>query len=379
MKTPFVFGKIASGTEFTDRDRETALLVQNFGALVNTVIISPRRWGKSSLVAKAAETAGRHDPSLRFCHIDLFNVRSEEEFYRQLAETVIRSTMPRWQEALEHLGKFLTGLAPKISLSPEPGTELTLDLDWSEVRKNPNEIIDLPERIAAAKGVKIVVCIDEFQNIAAFGDPLALQKKLRSHWQRHAHVSYCLFGSKRHMMNDVFTSVSMPFYKFGDILFLEKIDEAEWVRFIMRRFHQTRKEIDPATASRIARLCECHPFYVQQLAQHAWLRTDHMCSERIVDAAFDAMVMQLSLLFQTITDTLSTTQVNFLRAVTDGVTHFSAKDAIDSYGLGTSANVARIKQALVQKEIIENGGGGTALLDPLFQYWLHHHYFRRNA
>lgn len=86
METPFIFGKIANEKNFTDREKETADLVQNFTSLINTIIISPRRWGKSSLVNKAAKLAMAQDSNLRICHIDLFNVRSEEHFYSLLAQ-----------------------------------------------------------------------------------------------------------------------------------------------------------------------------------------------------------------------------------------------------------------------------------------------------
>ena len=82
METPFIFGKIATEKNFTDREKETADLVQNFMSLINTIIISPRRWGKSSLVNKAAKLAMAQDSNLRICHIDLFNVRSEEHSIR---------------------------------------------------------------------------------------------------------------------------------------------------------------------------------------------------------------------------------------------------------------------------------------------------------
>lgn len=102
--------------------------------------------------------------------------------------------------------------------------EVSLDFDWKEVRRNPDEILDLAENIAADKGLRIVVCIDEFQNIAEFDNPDYFQERLRSHWQKHQHVAYCLYGSKRHMMLDVFTDSSRPFYKFGDLIFLLKIN-----------------------------------------------------------------------------------------------------------------------------------------------------------
>ena len=92
METPFVFGKIATDKNFTDRELETATLVSHFKSLTNTIIISPRRWGKSSLVYKAANAAMEQDDKLRICHIDLFNIRDEEHFYSLLAQKVISVT-----------------------------------------------------------------------------------------------------------------------------------------------------------------------------------------------------------------------------------------------------------------------------------------------
>ncbi len=232
MDTPFVYGKIARSENFTDRENETALLVNNFNSLVNTIIISPRRWGKSSLVARAAEIAERGNDRLRICKIDLFNVRNEEHFYELFAHSVLKATSSKWDEAVESVKKFLTRLTPKIVIAGDAQNEISLDFDWKELKSNPDEVLDLAEKIAIEKGIRIVVCVDEFQNIAEFGDPAYFQKKLRSHWQQHGHVSYCLYGSKRHMMLDVFTNSSMPFYKFGDLLFLEKIATEPWIGFI---------------------------------------------------------------------------------------------------------------------------------------------------
>ena len=117
METPFIFGKIATEKNFTDREKETADLVQNFMSLINTIIISPRRWGKSSLVNKAAKLAMAQDSNLRICHIDLFNVRSEEHFYSLLAQKVIAATSTKWEEAIESAKSFFSHLVPKISMS----------------------------------------------------------------------------------------------------------------------------------------------------------------------------------------------------------------------------------------------------------------------
>lgn len=375
METPFVFGKIVSKKNFTDRKIETDQLITNFNSLVNTILISPRRWGKSSLVAKAAEIASRKDKAIRFCFIDMYNVRTEEQFYHLLAQEVLRISSSKLQELVDNARKFIGQLVPKISFSPDSNSEYSLSIDWQELKKQPDDILNLAENIAKDKNLKIVICIDEFQNIAGFEDPLAMQKKMRSHWQKHKNTSYCLYGSKRHMLMEVFTSPSMPFYKFGDILFLQKIKEKEWVSFIKKRFSETEKSISSNDAQFITSLVECHPYYVQQLAQLSWLRTDNICNREIISVSYESLVMQLSMLFQTLTDNLSNTQINFLKAIINEAKQLSSKNTLHEYKLGTSANVIRIKQALFHKEIIDIHVGKIDFLDPVYKYWLKKYYF----
>ncbi|MBR4070252.1 MAG: ATPase, partial [Bacteroidaceae bacterium] len=137
METPFIFGKIATEKNFTDREAETANLIQNFTSLITTIIISPRRWGKSSLVNKAANLAMKQNNKLRICHIDLFNVRNEEHFYALLAQKVIAATSSKWEEAVENAKSFFSHLVPKISIGTDPTNEVSIDFDWEDVKRNP--------------------------------------------------------------------------------------------------------------------------------------------------------------------------------------------------------------------------------------------------
>jgi uncharacterized protein len=327
-------------------------------------------------VAKAAGLTARKNKNLKFCFIDMYSVRTEEEFYEALTREVLNATSNKMEEAMRWSGKFISSLIPAFTISPKSGTQFSFSLNWKEVKKNPADVINLPQKIAAEKKINLVICIDEFQQINEFENTVEFQKRMRALWQKHKNVTYCLYGSKRHMLMNVFTNQGMPFYKFGDILFLEKIKEADWVKFITERFNQTGKKIDPPVAALIAQCVENHPYYVQQLAQQSWLRTIKACKEAVVMEAFDSLVLQLSLLFQSMTDGLSDTQVNFLRAVLQNVEQLSAKAVLDEYKLGTSANVQRIKEALVNKEILDIQGEKISFMDPVYKQWLKKHYFR---
>jgi len=370
MDIPFVFGKIADGEDFTDREQDTEKLVNNFRGLVNTIIISPRRWGKTSLVNHALERLG-DDKDYFVCKVDIFNCRTEAQFYQTYVNAILKASCSKMDEFIEAAKKYVGSFGPKLTLSDSSlQYELALGIDFKDKQYSYDEILDLPQTIALEKGKKFIVCIDEFQNVSTYEDSLGFQRKLRSHWQMHNKVGYCMFGSKRHMLLDIFSNYEMPFYKFGDIMFLDKISEDDWVRFLVGRFENTGKQIADETARHLSRLVECHPYYVQQLAQLAWLRTVKVCEVKTVDEAFDALVGQLSLLFANIIDTLTAKQISFLQAVASGERNFSSRDVLAKYELGTSANIKNLRKALQDKDLIDVMPEATMIQDPVFAYWI---------
>ena len=379
-KMPFIFGKLADFENFTDREEETLRLIRNFKSLVNVTLISPRRWGKSSLVENTAYRVMSENSKIKVCLLDIFSVRSEAEFYEHYAKGILKATSNKWEEMVDNAKEFLSRLVPKITFSPDSQTEISFGVGLEILQENPDEILNLAENIAKSKQINIIVCIDEFQSIGDFPESLAFQRKLRSHWQRHQNVAYCLYGSKRHMLLDIFSDASMPFYKFGDIMFLQKINNDVWGEFIKKRFEDTDKKISTEQAKYLAQLVDNHSYYVQQLAQQAWLRTKTSCSKPIIDDSLQGIKNQLSLLFVGQIEGMTATQINFLKAVLNGETTFTSQEVLKNYRLGTSANLNKIKTALLSKEIIDIQSKKIEILDPMFKLWLVEDYFNiRNS
>lgn len=133
-------------------------------------------------------------------------------------------------------------------------TDFSISLELNPKSDDINELLNLPEKIAQKRGINIVVCIDEFQQISDFKDSKRFQKQLRSVWQLQKSVSYCLFGSKKHLMNELFEKRSLPFYKFGDAIYLPCISTPDWVSYIRNRFDSTGKQISKELAEKI---CFC--------------------------------------------------------------------------------------------------------------------------
>ena len=368
MEKPFVFGVATSGDNFTDREKETQRLLLNFTHGVNTILISPRRWGKTSLVKKVAQLA--QTKTRKIVYLDIFSCRTESEFYRLFATSVLKQTSSKWDEWVENTKQFLAHINPKISIGTDPMNDFSISFEYSMQDNAGNDILQLPEKIAIEKGIQIVICIDEFQQISDFEDSKTFQKKLRTVWQLQQHVSYCLFGSKKHLMNELFEKKNLPFYKFGDAIYLAKIGTKYWIEYICKRFENTGKHISPELAKEICRLVDNHSSYVQQLAWLLWIRTTDIATEEQLTHALEDLLDQNNILFQSETENLSAYQMNFLKAVIDGIhSKFSSKEIILKYNLGTSANIVRLKSALLQKELIETDGKEIILADPVFGVW----------
>lgn len=371
-ESPFVFGRKAVGEKFTDRETETRRLVSNFQNKVNTILISPRRWGKSSLVKKACDLVVNKKTIA--IQLDAFGIRDPKDFYTLLTTEVIKNTSGKVETWLENIRKFISRLSPKISFEADAFNTFELTFTLESIEKNYKELLDLPEKIADEKKIKLIICIDEFQNTANFNEAALFHKRLRTAWQNHQSVTYCLYGSKKHMMSTLFEKQSMPFYKFGETINLEKISEKHWLAFIIERFRSTGKEISKEQAEIIIRTVKAHSYYVQQLSHLTWLRTKHTVENRNIALATDDLLAQNANLYQLVTEQLSETQLNLLKAIASGINDgFSNTKILTNYRLGTSANVSKQKKVLYDKELIDIRGTKTEFLDPAYELW-----FRKN-
>ena len=288
MEKPFVYGVAVTGGNFTDRKKETRRLKMNFEAGVNTVLISPRRMGKTSLVTKVKSLID--DPEIRVVMMDIYDCRSEFDFYAKFATSIVRETSGKMENIISDVREFLGRFSAKISVSPDPSEDFSISLGISPKELDIDEVLELPEKIAKQKGIHIVVCIDEFQQVGEFPDTMTVQKKLRGIWQHQKNVSYCLFGSKKHLMENIFQKKNMPFYQFGDMMFLEKIPTEEWVEYICSRFSTRNIEITEEQARRICRLVDNYSSYVQQLSWNVMIETDDVVTDDGIDAAFEELL-----------------------------------------------------------------------------------------
>ena len=370
MKNPFVFGHLSNVSDFVNREDDIRKLKQNIDNQIHTILLSPRRWGKSSLVQVLEQKIGCTKKTV-FCHLDMFNISTENEFYHQLSSVILRNTHNKIQELFDSFKYLFTKMTPDISIEAGDMAKLSIKFDPEKAEASFMEILNLPEQIAKKKKIKLVVCIDEFQNLERFKDPLMFQQKLRANWQHHQHVVYVLYGSKRSMLSSIFESQSMPFYRFGDVFYLRKIASSHWLKFIQKGFKNTNKKIAKKYAVRIIELMENHTYYVQQLAHTVWNNTSYEVDEDVFDQSMRDIIGRNAMMFESIYENLSINQIKVLHMLTDDLlVKITSAEQIRKYDLVSSSNVIQALKSLENKEIIDRFEGPPQFNDPVFRMWL---------
>ncbi|HRM56352.1 MAG TPA: hypothetical protein PLP97_03740 [Prevotella sp.] len=146
MGKAFVYGMSVGGDNFTDRIEETKRIKLDFENSINVILISPRRMGKTSLIKKVISEMD--SPEIKVVYMDIYDCRSEYDFYNRFAETMMKSTGNQLEQVMENIKRFLVRVSPKLSFSPEPNSEFSVSLGITSKDYSPEEILDLPERIA---------------------------------------------------------------------------------------------------------------------------------------------------------------------------------------------------------------------------------------
>ena len=378
IDSPFVYGNTVSSGSFTNRKIETKKLYNNLIQGINTMIISPRRWGKSSLVEKVVNDIKQKNKDRRTVVIDLFTVNTEKEFLETFAREVIKVSSNKWEDWVKNSKYFFKQLIPKISFGIDPFSDFSLSFEWEDLIRYSEEILNLPEMLARKKNIQFIICLDEFQNISNYSGFENLEKKMRAVWQRQKNVTYCLYGSKRHMMVEIFNNPSKPFYRFGDIILLNKINTKDWITFICDGFKKTGKLIEETDAAFLPMLMQDHPWYVQQLAHYTWnLTTKKATVEQIKKALLEVLNANTPF-YQKEVETISITQLNLLKAVAFNEVQLTSTEVMQKYRLGTPRNVQKNKKVLLKNDIIDDTGDSLGFLDPVFEIWFRKQFFNQS-
>ncbi len=300
--------------------------------------------------------------------LDCFALKSVEEFYSHYLKACVKATQGKLSIAINKIGDILGQISPFITYTPpiEGAGEFKIGVHLPPHFKDHASILDIPNTLYTKKRVPVVVCIDEFQKLVELNGGKELLETLRSVWQKHTKIAYCLYGSKRHIMNFLFNSNGQPFYRFGDILFLPKIATKDWVEFIIKNFKDSGRSINDTHTNRIVELTENHSYYVQLLCRTVWDLSEKTITNKDIQNAYDRLLDDQAIFFKSQTESLTQFQVNYIRALIAGETKFGTRKVQKQYNMGTATNIKRIEEALRDYEIIDTSGPTTMFCEPFF-------------
>ena len=375
MEKSFVYGVAVNDYNFTGREEETRRLKLNFENGINSILISPRRWGKTSLVDHVCRQLEGSD--IITVRLDIFGCKSEYDFYNVLAAAVLKQTATKVQLWMDEAKDFLARLTPRINIPIDPTSEISVSLGITPETHSPEEVLDMVEVIAKRKNRHIVVCIDEFQQVGEFENTKTVQAKLRSVWQHHHDTSYCMFGSKRHMMSQIFLNRSMPFYQFGDLMWLQKIPTSDWTDYVKSHFEHACRHISDQMVTKICEVVDHYPSYVQHLASIVLYQTPEggTATEEVLPSAIKELISTNEALYMQQIEPLSGYQMNLLRAIVSGIhSGYNEKKVRAQFDLGSPSNMVRLRDALIERDIIYSEMRRLYITDPVFTLWFRHRF-----
>ena len=353
MKNPFKFGTVVDGAFFTDREKELQTIGQLLESENHLVLISPRRFGKTSLVCKALQHINR--PVIM---INLQSVTTVTELAALLLKRIFKLyPFEKIKHAMVHF-RFI----PTFSVNPmtdgvdvtfQPGSDNNIVLE---------DVLMLIEKLGEKN--KFVVVLDEFQEIIDLEK--GLDKYLRSIMQLQHNVNYIFLGSQESMMEEIFEKKQSPFYHFGILMRLPKIPYDDFFRYLTERFAFIVPEQSEQIAKDILLFTQCHPYYTQQLAFQVWNMLEQKSNvEKLVDHAVDELTRLHDFDYERIWMAMNKTDRRILTVLAQNV----ASPLDSKRGIPTSTAFSALKRLSQQGYVIKNEK--YEIDDPFFARWIY--------
>lgn len=378
MDLPFIYDKSVVNKDFTGRRSECLAMSSLIASGENTVLIEPPKSGKKSLIQQTLFDMRLNGKQFNTAIIKMFNLRETDRFLVRFGSTVIRSVASSPSEYEKIIEDNLAGTHFLFDRQRFADCDEVLSLNWEADNNDMMAVFSLPYKIARETGTKMIVVLDEFQSILAMDRSEALLSTFEAVVKAMTHKADCSFimtGSKVNAMKYIFCQKKY-FYRNSELLPLQPIEERDLTEHIRKGFLKGGKEIEKELAIGVCRLFKGNIWYINHISAICDSMSKGYINEGIMMDALNALISIHEPRFISTMDSLTDYQTSFLRAVLEGVTKFSSTDVIEKYALNSSANVKRVKDALLKKEVITfDDNDEPVILDPLFEYWAKKYYF----
>ena len=307
--------------------------------LQNIVLVAHKGWGKYALIREIGFRITEDSNDIRVFYYDMKGVFDRSTFIRTFIRKLFNS---------------LSADIPDVIYESQPGYK----------------ILDLVESVAKKQGIKLIIFITNFDQIKCFNENFQDLKLLRFILTRKKNCAFCICGSNQPLFEKLFSKAFSPMKSFGRVFFLKRRQTLDYSTYVRNLFFRNEKHIEHQAAKHIANLAENHHFYLNLLSWHAYILTDYTCSELTVNNAFRNMMAGSQPLLQHQMTRLSAKQYFYLCAVASGQVELCSREVLEKYKLGSSSNVARIRENLLAKELIEITREHVLIVDPLLKHYI---------
>ncbi len=357
-ENPFKFGRVVNGPYFTNRTEEIRQVTALLNSANNLVMISPRRYGKTSLIEHVIGQLNR--PSVK---IDLQLVTSTEDLAAQIIKRLSRIfPLENMKQALKNFR-----IVPAINLNP-----FTNELDiafHSTSSSQPiiEDAVNLIEKLSTPRK-RIIAVFDEFQEVKRVGKDL--DRVLRALMQHHEHVNYVFLGSQESLIRDIFENKKSPFYHFGQLMPLNKIPALDFFDFLALRFNPVTPDYN-GIATSILEITQSHPYYTQQLAYCVFelIRTAGKTDDP-VGKTVSELVRIHDIDYERLWNTLNITDKKILIGMSSSTLPPLSDAFAQSFNTGATSTVFSSLKRLAESGFILKSETGYEIDDPFFKRWI---------
>jgi hypothetical protein len=372
QENPFIFGEIVDDSAFIDREEEVARLVRDLADGQKLFLLSPRRFGKSSLVAVAFRRLRKQN--VRTLTIPVSSYASYAQFLERFTDRVLRESGP-WNKVRTWAAQFISKVKPQAAVDLATG-EIAVSFG-KDIESNPapiaDEVFALPGELSKRGGFRMAICFDEFQQIAHF-DGQSVENAVRNAVQLQRHVGYVFAGSQPSLMEEML-SAKRPFHKSGPKIFLDKIPADSWRAFILSKFEMRSRKVTPLALDAVLAIADLIPYDVQRIAHELWdyaeLSGARTLDQADVERVTKRLVANESGFYERQWEQLASRQRAVLQAMASrGAGEIYSQAIRDEYRLGPASSVQKALQSLDAQDIVDRYRDAYFFVDPLFAAWI---------
>ena len=371
MNNPFVTNGYAGERYFCDRVEETRSLIDLLTNGNNVALISPRRLGKTDLIYHCFDQSKIKDNYYTFL-IDIYATSSLQDFVSALGRSIIDALKPFGKKVLQRFLDVVASLRPDVTFDVLGMPSLGVSMGSID---KPEVSLDEIFRFLEQADRPCLVAIDEFQQIASYSGNANVEALLRTYIQRCRNANFVFAGSQRHLMDNIFTSPSRPFYQSVTVMNLQPLDLDVYRDFAVQLFAEECKILHPEVVDRVYREFNGVTAYMQRLMNVLFMRTSEggTCTVDMIDAAINYTLDMASDTYEALLRQIPEKQRNvFIAIAAEGeVENVTGGAFARKYRLPSTSSVNSAIKGLLAKDLItQTKNGGYQAYDKLFALWL---------